>query len=64
MPYAIRAFVWDDDLETMTAADVGTTVHEIDRTPEFTGLVDLHGTPIYRYEERQPIGFRLGSVKG
>lgn len=63
MPYITRALAWDDDLGLLTEGDRTVTVHEPDTSPQLTGLVDRHGSPIYRYEERQPIGFRLGAAK-
>ena len=63
MPYITRALVWGDDLECMTAPDVATTVHEAEPVAEFTGILDATGNRIYRTEDRQPIGFRLSSVR-
>jgi hypothetical protein len=34
---------------------------ESDPTPVATGLVDASGTPLYRTEERVPIGFHVRS---
>lgn len=33
------------------------TVHEEDRKPIDTGLLDANGTKLYRVEDREPIGF-------
>ena len=33
------------------------TVYEREDQPEATGLVDYSGTPIYRVNERAPMGF-------
>lgn len=35
-------------------------VYECDTDPEFTGVLDERGEPIYRIYERRPIGFHDG----
>jgi hypothetical protein len=35
-----------------------TVVHETDRTPERTGILDANGTPLYRVRETVPFGFQ------
>ena len=39
---------------------VGQTVLEADRDPVKTGLLTADGTPIYRIEDRAPMGFWVG----
>jgi hypothetical protein len=36
------------------------TVFESDDTPQSTGLLDTHGTPLYRLVEKGPLGFQCG----
>lgn len=49
---------WSDE---PALADVSTrTVIMDDDEPERTGLLDQHGTPIYRVRERIPFGFVKG----
>jgi hypothetical protein len=36
---------------------VADTVIEADKSPQKTGLVDQHGTPIYRVRDYVPFGF-------
>ncbi len=42
---------WDDSCGSID-------VYEADRRPVDTGLLDHHGTPIYRLPEPRRIGFR------
>lgn len=54
MPHAPAA--WDDDYPRATD-HLPRTVHEQDRLPVPTGLLDKDGRPIFTVEERNPIGF-------
>lgn len=50
---------WDSDYgET----PLTMTVIDDDVAPQKTGLLDSNGTPIYRVNERAPIGFRARGV--
>lgn len=40
----------------------GTTVFEEDGDPEFTGLYDADGNPLYRFPDKVPIGFHTAST--
>lgn len=40
------------------ACPVAETVYEQDDDPVETGILDQHGTMLYRTVERDPIGFR------
>lgn len=33
------------------------TVHEVERSPIDTGIVDVHGNRILRFDQPEPIGF-------
>lgn len=46
---------WHDGSEGLTTI----TVHESDDGPQDTGLLDAHGTPLFRMSDRQPIGFYM-----
>mgnify|MGYP000930187892 FL=1 len=48
---------WDSD--GPMAERPTMTVHEAVPAPQPTGLLDAHGAPLYRIEERNPIGFCL-----
>ena len=48
---------WDAELEQEVVSPTTLTVHE-DHEPEFTGLLDKQGNPIYRVRDVSPIGFR------
>lgn len=48
---------WASDQEQMGERPT-SIVHEADKTPEPTGLVDVHGTPLYRVAETIKMGFR------
>ena len=47
-----KAGDWDDDQVVVTSI----TVHESDHSPVETGLLDAHGTPLYRVNERPKMG--------
>lgn len=46
---------WDDTREVLTA----TTVHEPERRPVRTGIINAQGVPIFRVEDPNPIGFDM-----
>lgn len=50
---------WGNDHHTITESRPTMFVHETDPTPEPTGLLDQHGVPLYRVEERERLGFGL-----
>jgi hypothetical protein len=50
---------WINDYNETLPAQPTVTVIEGDPAPAETGLLDAHGTPLYRVAEREPIGFRL-----
>lgn len=53
---------FDDEGDECNTAD---TVVEVDQVEKhFTGLYTERGDPIYRLEERFPIGFDIGSKNG
>lgn len=54
---AARPRLWDGDGPMMERPSV--TVHEEPREPRATGLLDACGVPLYRRDDREPIGFRL-----
>ncbi len=60
MKYVVGAYVQHfDDGHTTATADVVIDDHQL---PRSTGLVDAGGRPIYRVEDRVPMGFqRRGS---
>lgn len=43
--------------EARAVDSMAKTVFEPEHTPEFTGILDQHGTKIFRVKERNPIGF-------
>jgi len=49
-----RSDWWDEHRGTDALA---RTIHESENIPVKTGILDAHGTPIYRCIEREPIGF-------
>lgn len=62
---AMPATAWDAHGEWFRMGSRPTeTVYEADRTPRPTGLVDQHGTPIYRLRETVPMGFAVAPRKG
>lgn len=44
---------YDDDTPILT----GSTVYEADSSPERTGLLDAAGNPLFRVQDRVPLGF-------
>ncbi len=51
---------WWDDLYQLDRNPTGLDrlqVIELDTEPRPTGLLDPHGNPLFRVEEKQPIGF-------
>ena len=47
---------WASDQEAMGERPT-SVVHEADKTPEPTGLVDAAGTPLYRVTDQIKMGF-------
>ncbi|RWX72571.1 hypothetical protein [Mesorhizobium sp. M2A.F.Ca.ET.039.01.1.1] len=45
---------WD---EAKASDYLARTVHEDERKPVATGLLDANGAKLFRVEDRQPIGF-------
>lgn len=43
--------------------DVNMMVTELENLPRYTGILNRNGTKIYRIETREPIGFRIRSIK-
>ena len=39
------------------------TVWEADTSPQSTGLVDMHGDPVFRVTDKPVIGFQIRSAK-
>ena len=61
MKYTVRPRTyWDSELEEEIVSPVTMTIHEDDETCEETGLLDRHGNPLMRIQEKAPLGFRLG----
>ena len=54
----IPAKAWLDDGDKAITAPAWN-VHEADKTPVKTGLLDTRGNPIVRLTDAQPIGFDL-----
>ena len=54
-PSPVRS--WDLEPEDERQS-IAITVHEPERNPVDTGILDQHGTTIYRVDEPEPIGFR------
>lgn len=50
---------WTDDSPWTTSQRPTLTVYEVDDAPTDTGLLDAHGTPLYRVRERATMGFDL-----
>lgn len=53
-----QAFVYVDD-QTGDTRTLSVTVVGDEHVPKNTGLLDAHGTPIYRMPENQPMGYLL-----
>lgn len=51
---------WQSDGDAYFQERPTITAWEADPAPQPTGLLDMHGVPIYRQSERVPIGFRGG----
>jgi len=47
---------WDAELEEEIVSPVTMTIHEDDNEPQYTGLLDPRGEPLYRVKERPPHG--------
>ena len=45
------------DWEDQPPIAAATTVYEREDEPEQTGLVDMHGTPLYRVKDKTKMGF-------
>lgn len=45
--------IWDRPAPVQTTM----TVYETDNEPEKTGLLDANGTPLYRVQDRQKVGY-------
>jgi hypothetical protein len=56
MKYITRAYHEWNDGDHLTC-----TVHEAEQEPIDTGLLDAHGTKIFRIPSKNPVGFALGS---
>lgn len=54
MRYVAIHSVWDG-----AQLILGETVHEQDKPPIKTGLLDAKGIPLYRVPDTQPLGFDL-----
>jgi hypothetical protein len=52
--YVIRAEWWED---AKGSDHLARTVHEAERSPRDTGLVDASGSKIFAMDDRDPIGF-------
>ena len=52
---AIRPRAYGDSLYE---AEMNITVHETPLEPIHTGLLDAQGVPLYRIQERHPLGFQ------
>lgn len=46
-----------DDWDAVAVDFLARTVHEQDRSPRPTGLLDAHGDEIFAVDEAEPIGF-------
>lgn len=58
--YVSRPIAYDDDGWWMDEGNPRSLmVHEDEREPQPTGLLDQHGNELYRVEDRHPIGFDL-----
>jgi hypothetical protein len=54
---AIKPRAYDVEWHAMPATVQATTVYEADEKPEETGLLDMHGTPLYRIKNKRKMGF-------
>ena len=52
--------VWIEN-EYYPQSDATITVYEKHKSSVYIGLLDENGIPIYRIEQREPIGFRVRS---
>lgn len=50
---ALSAWHWSDE----TAQKTGQTIHEEERKPRDTGLLDASGVKLFAIDVRDPIGF-------
>ena len=57
----IRYLAWRDEHAEGFQERPSLTVFERDVEPVRTGILDANGTPIYRVEDRAPLGFDMTS---
>jgi hypothetical protein len=55
--YRPIAGTWDSDMEGMIHMPDSCEVHETDKAPQFTGLLDASGTRLYRIPPSVKFGF-------
>lgn len=60
---AIKPRAWVANQEVILQERPSTQVWEADDSPIPTGLLSADGTPLYRVNERHPIGYRVMVTK-
>ncbi len=59
MAASVTKYISRVDMETLETVSEGSITVIEDDYPEYTGLVDHRGTPIYKVRDKLPVGFHV-----